>query len=86
VPPNQAFAFSGSSDTPLGAIRLPTASVLRWTNGEPGSRFAISAGGAGPIDIASTAAHGEARIDAGVKVDVTVRATGRWTIVIVPAR
>lgn len=84
LPPSQSYAFTGTGGESLGSIRAPTRSTLRWTRGQAGSRIEISSSGAHPIAIASTGGHGTAPIGAGTYGDVTVRATGRWTIVIVP--
>jgi hypothetical protein len=83
-PPRQSYAFTGAGDTSLGTIRLSDPSVLRWT---ASGRFALTGAGSGgrTIAIASTAAHGEARLAAGTARDVAVRTSGRWTVVITPA-
>lgn len=80
-----SYAFSGEGDRALGAIELPVQSILSWTNARSGSRFAIEAGGSSPISVSSSAAEGEARLDAGMAERATVRAAGPWTITIVPA-
>ncbi|HZV73960.1 MAG TPA: hypothetical protein VFF79_09625 [Conexibacter sp.] len=82
---SSAYAFTGSGDERLGTIRLTTRATLRWTaSGRPGAHFEIASAD-GAIAVRSTAAGGLVGLAAGAVRDVSVRAAGRWTVVIVPA-
>lgn len=84
APLPQSYAFTGVGDRALGAIRLSGPSVLRWS-ARPGARFALSGDGPGgrPLAISSAAAGGQLRLAGGELRGVSVRTSGRWTIVIV---
>ncbi len=80
--------FNGSGQQSLGTIHVASASQLRWTcSGCSSSTFSItnSSSDASPLAVqGQDATSGQANVAAGTYTQVTVQATGPWSVTITP--